>query len=441
MKTLCLGFLISVAAPAAARAQGEVAGTEAASEPEPFVRGTISASGFYYTESASVAPEDNEQASPEPLAYTDERVRLETGNLAGGWGGLGDFRLRLTRGELAARGFEGGGEAHLREAFVVRRGERVDVALGRQILRDVDAIRIDGATVRVKPPGSRWELGGFGGLYPSPFSRSLATDYPDDRTGADLPVAGGGFAAYNTVRNHGGLGLGVVAPRDPDLVDPEPIRAFVSSNGYHLLSDRLDLFHTLVADAAGRGAGELPSAMLGASWRATDRLRIEAGASHMSTFAVEIYVRDLLEKPDPEPDAGAPVQNNLTLVRIGNDEGRLGANLSLPRRVDVWSQARVRRREALLDAEVPMEIAALPADTQIDLSGGVRQKDSLLGLDLTASGVAIRGRRTASSFATLRIRRDFFGGQLGPELEATYVLYRDRCDEGDPTCTGDLAGR
>ena len=88
-----------------------------------------------------------------------------------------------------------------------------------------------------------------------------------------------------------------------------------------------------------------------------------------------------------------------------------------------------------------MELAALEPDTQVDLSGGIRQKGSLLGLDLTASGVAIRGQRTASSFATLRVRRDFFGGQLGPELEATYIRYRDGCGEGDPTCTGDLSGR
>lgn len=410
--------------------------------PPPFVRGLLSSSALFYSESSAgpVAP-GNRQASPEDLAFADLRARLEAGNLASGrWGGLGDFRLRATRDDLSARGFSGGGEYHLREAHVDRRGDRVDIAAGRLVLRDVDAIRVDGAALRLRTAGP-WSYGAFAGLYPNPLSRSLDTDYERGGPERGLPAAGGVWAAYAGPRSHGGFGLAGVSPRDPAAADPHPARVFASSHGYHQVSDRLDLFHYLVVDLAGPSGRQLLSGQLGASWRAGQVVRVEAGFAHMSTDAVEIYVRDLLETPDPSPETGAPVQNNLALVRMASDEGRLGAVLSLPARVDLHGQVRVRRREALTDAELPMEIAALAPDTQLDLSGGIRQRDSLLGLDLAATAVAIRGARTASTFAALRARRELWTGRLSAEVEAGAVDYADRCGDGDPTCTGDLDGR
>jgi hypothetical protein len=423
-----------------ARAQtAEVEAVEQVAAP-PFVRGLLSSSALFYSESsAGPAAPGNRQASPEDLAFADVRARLEAGNLASGrWGGLGDFRLRVTRDDLSARGFTGGGEYHLREAHVDRRGDRVDIAAGRLVLRDVDAIRVDGAALRLRTAGA-WNYGAFAGLYPNPLSRSLDTDY-ERGPERGLPAAGGVWAAYAGARSHGAFGLAGVSPRDPATAD-HPARVFASSHGYHQASDRLDLFHYVVVDLAGPSGRQLLSAQLGASWRAGQMVRVEAGFAHMSTDAVEIYVRDLLETPDPSPETGAPPQNNLALVRMASDEGRLGAVLSLPARVDLHGQVRVRRREALTDAELPMEIAALAPDTQLDLSGGVRQRDSLFGLDLAATAVAIRGARTASTFAALRARRDLWTGRLSAELEAGAVDYADRCGDSDPTCTGDLDGR
>ncbi len=436
-------ILGGLAGPARAQGVPADAGVAEDTAPEPFVRGLLSTSGFFYHEEAPRVVPGNDQESPQDLVFADVRARLEAGNLAGSrWGGLGDFRLRLTQDELSARGFEGGGEYHLREAYVVRRGQTIDLFAGRQILREVDAIRVDGAALRLRSRSGPWEYGVFAGFYPNPLSRSLDTDYDRGDGGAGPPAAGGAWAAYNTGRNHGGFGIGGVAPRDAaDRVDPEPTRVFASWNGYTMVGERLDLFHYVVADLAGREGAELLSAQLGANWRTSDRLRIEAGFGHMSTYAVEIYVRDLLEKPDPQPETGAPVQNNLALVRIASDEGRLGAVLSLPGRVDLHAQVRLRRRDALSDAELPMEIAALGADTQLDLSGGIRQRDSLLGLDLSALVIAIRGDRTATTFATLRAHRVLWRGRLDAELEAGAIDYADRCDGSDLTCTGQLDGR
>jgi len=409
----------------------------------PFTRGLLSTSALFYREDASEVVAGNDQASPQDLELADLRARLEAGNLAGSrWGGLGDFRLRLTTDELAARGFAGGGEYQLREAHVGRRGDRVDLALGRVVLREVDAIRVDGGSLVLRSPGRAWEVGAFAGAYPDPLSRSLDTDYARGGEGAGPPLAGGAWAAYATGRHHGGFGLAGIAPRDAvGASDPQPTRVFASASGYHLVGERLDVFHYLVADVAGPSGAELLSANLGANWRTGSLLRVEAGLSHMSTYAVEIYVRDLLETPDPDPEAGAPAQNNLAIVRMASDEGRLAAVLSLPRRTDLHGEVRLRRREALGDARLPMEIAGLEADDQVDVSGGLRQRDSLLGLDLSGVVISIRGRRTASTFATVRAHRALVDGRLDLELESGLVDYSDRCAADDPTCTGDLDGR
>ncbi len=435
-------LLCGVAAPASAQDAVDQGASGEARAAEPFARGMLSTSALFYREDASEEVAGNDIASPEDLAFADLRTRLEAGNLAGTrWGGLGDFRLRLTGDELSARGFDGGGEYHLREAWIGRRGGRLDLSLGRLIVRDVDASRVDGGSLALRTSGGVWEYGAFAGAYPNPLSRSVDTDYQLGAS-AGPPVAAGTWAAYSSARHHGAFGLAGITPREGSgAADPLPTRVFATSHGHHRMGDRLDLFHYVVGDVAGPSGAELLSANLGASWRASARLRLEAAFSHMSTYAVEIYVRDLLEVPDPAPEAGAPVQNNLALVRMASDEGRLGAVVSLPRRFDVHGQVRLRRRDALSDAQLPMEIAALDADDQVDLSGGLRQRDSLLGLDLSGVVIAIRGKRTASTFATLQARRELVGGRLVAELEAGLTDYRDRCDGGDPTCTGDLDGR
>ena len=82
---------------------------------------------------------------------------------------------------------------------------------------------------------------------------------------------------------------------------------------------------------------------------------------------------------------------------------------------------------------------------QLDLQGGIRQKRSLGGFDLAATGVLIRGDRTSASFATLRGSRLFLEERLGLDLEAGYTQYLDKCAyEGavatELNCTGTAKG-
>ena len=261
------------ARPARAQEGGDApAVTAQPPAPAPSLQGLLATSGLFYREHAATVVPGVRQSSPEDLAFADLRARLEVANVAGGpWGALGDLRVRATGDDLSARGFDGGREYHLREAFLVRRGRRVSLSLGRLVVREVDAVKVDGASVRYQPVVGAWSYGGFAGLYPNPLSRSLDTDYERGDLGTSPPAAGGVWASYETERNHGAFGAGGIAPREAVETAPrDEARVFAASSGYHVLGGRLDAFHQLVVDVAGPGGAALLSGILGVTWRATD---------------------------------------------------------------------------------------------------------------------------------------------------------------------------
>lgn len=436
--------LAVVLAPRLASAQFATRGEDVEEPAEPpaddtEIRGRVSTSGVYYGESSA------EGASPQRLLYTDVRGRVEAEHIEGGaWAALGDLRLRLAADDRAARGWLGGNEVDLKELSATRRGATVDLTLGRLIVREADATTIDGVRVawRAAP---EWELGGFAGMFPSPFARSLEHDYAADdanlRGVTGLPVAAGSWAGYRYRTVHGSVGAAAILPRDADPTEPDPTRVFVTSQGYWRLGKGTDVFHYGVFDLAGEAGAQLLNLQLGLHWRPAPRLLVEGGYSHMSTYALALYVRDLLE--EPSTIAGAPPQQNLVLMRMGADEARAGANYTfLEQRVDVHGELRYRRRESIApdDPLLPPELADLPADTQWDLSAGVRQRRSLGGWTLGANATLIRGDRTSSTFGTLRGTRTFWGDRLDLDADVTYIDYADACSATDPTCTGTSSG-
>jgi hypothetical protein len=433
-----LGSLFAaVALPAAAHAQFVTSGAdldEPAGEAvtDTAYRGRVSTTGVLYDESsdALVDPVLNvgdDPASGQTILYGDLRGRIEAAHIQGGkWDAVGDFRLRLPADELSARGWLGGSESDLREAYFLRRGKKTDLALGRLILRDLDASTVDGVKL-IHRPSRAFELGAFAGLYPNPFSRSLSTDYVPDRAPQDMPAATGAWGGYRTATAHGSIGVAGIFPQDDeDAPDPDPTRAFATASGYWRARPGVDLFHYLVVDLVGRGGTQLMNAQLGLHWRASDVLVVEAGASHMSTYAIELYLRDYLEAPDT-PTPGR-VQNNLFIARMASDEGRLGATyLVRKQRVDVYGQVRYRSRGMIASDDLPAEIADLPPDTQLDVSGGVRQRRSIAGLDLGLSFLYIDGDRTSTQAVTARVRRGFLDDRIDVDLDATYLAYSDTC--------------
>ena len=447
--------LVALALPRAASAQFVAggAGLEAVAEEKAGatdVRGRLSASSTYYAESADDVT--GESASPFALLFSDLRARLSATRLGRvRWGATLDARVRVASDDRAARGAVGGSETDLGEAFVMRRSGKTDVVFGRQLVREADAITVDG--VRVE-----WQAGGTtrGGLFlgasPNPYSRSLGNDYATSdeelRGITDLPIAAGAYAAYRTTRAHGSVAAAALHPRDADPADDDPLRAFAAAQGYLRVRDGLDLHHYAVVEAAGELAGEVSLLQAGFTWRPRSAWLVEAGVSRQSTRAIALYLRELLERPESEllpgaPPPGAPLKANLTLARVGTDEARARATWStLDRRGHVYAEARVRSRDALDDPLLPPELAVLPADRQLDLTAGVRRRQALRGFSLAANVVSIRGDRADSLHLSARAHRSLLHDRLELEFELARVAWEDLCDPAamDPTCTGTSTG-
>jgi hypothetical protein len=443
-------FMLLLPAVAAAQDElvtsGDTAVEDSVEDTTTEYRGRFSTSGVYYKESA-LSEGMNNEASPNALLFTDLRMKAEALHIEGtGWDGLADLRVRYATNELAARGYVGGQEFDLKEIFVVRRlGTSSDLSVGRMMIRDVDATAIDGARVTYRP-SERFELGVFGGLYPNPFSRTFGTDYRRGETPFALPLAAGLWTGYRFERMYGAVGVAGILSRDEE--EPtEPNRAFVTAQGYWRVKDGLDIYHYLAGDVVGAVGTELINLQLGAHWRPQPRLLVEGGVSHMSTYAIQIFLRDLSAFETADAIMGNPFQNNLALIRTGSDEVRGGANYGfLEQRIDLNGELRIRRRGILpgSDEPLPPELAALPVETQIDVQAGVRQRKAVLGVDLGASVVAIRGDRTNSNFLILRATRAFMDDRLQFDLDGTYTTYADTCDyaaDMDPTCMGTTQGQ
>jgi hypothetical protein len=463
--------------PAVAAAQQGFVETAQPDQPEPErnqtrIRMRMDVTGGAFVESQmGAAPVENTSiTSPNSIYWMDVRGKLDARHISGSKvDAMGDLRIRLNPDPSSpSRGYQGGEEYDLKEAYGVYRGEKVDFGFGRQILRDVDAQMIDGLTLlyRTSP---KFEMGFFAGLYPDPFSRSIEDDYKvvsyrvdpatmlqfasGETTVDPIPVAAGTWGGYRYPRAYGAVGLAAVLPRndDPPPLDPaappdSENRLLLTSNGYWRTLQSVDLIHYVVLEARNsRESPNVVNAQLAAHWRASSRLLLEAGASRMSSYAVEVYLRDLLERQIPFvgvcPDIASTlcIQNNIDVIRVASNEVRAGGNYLFPiQRIDVNTQVRYREREGLV---LPEGLPVFNADRQIDAAFGLRKKN-VAGWDLGGSFAVIRGKRTAANVFGARASRQI-GETLYVDLDGGYSQYEDMCDRSMldmRTCDGTARG-
>ncbi len=410
------------------------------------VSGGLSLTGMVLAEKqdGAGAPGD---ASNLMLGYGDLRAWIGGRRLAGGFEFGGDFRLRLT-GDLTredavtgnlpdatARGYDGGREYDLREAWIGRRGDRVDFAFGRLIEREADALRIDGArmTWRMTPA---WRASLFGGFYPNPYARSLLDDYV---SATALAGAAGASVAYDYPRVWGSASAvgtllggnddgGKVDPAAPTAQSRERPRVYLTWTNYLRIADWLDLFHDLVVDVAGAAGAQVTRADVLLHLH-VNRLTVAAGYAHYSSLAVEMYLLSLLA--DRRTYMPGTIENNLIVERTARDEGRLRADVQAIGQLRVYGEARLRRR-ALVDPADDPAFASVQPLTAWDLTLGVRSAGDLAGLRLGAAFSEIVDYRAETRLLTVDAGRDFARGRVS--LDAGFIWEGIRDAGAGMTC-------
>lgn len=438
------------------------------------VNGRISLTGMVLRESQDGKPDPNggtfpADASPVTLVYGDLRGVVEGRKLAGGLEFKVDLRLRLTSdfsqadailGNLStsARGYSGGREYDLREAFLGHRGEHFQIAVGRLFIPESDALRIDGVRLGWRF-SEHWNAAIFGGLYPDPYSRSLTDNYRDPKA---LAGAAGAATAYNYARIWGSASVTAIIHGGPDdggpipptgLMDPagtaqtEAPRVYLTWTNYARIAAWLDFFHDLVVDVTGPAGAQLTRADALAQIHAS-RLQLTFGYGHLSALATEMYLSRLLQ--DRQRFLPGSVENNLIVQRTARDEGRLRADMRAVGRLHVFGEGRVRRR-TLIEASDDPSFAHVDSPLAWEVGGGIRSAGDLFGLRLGLAFTYLLDFRAETKLVTVDLGRDFAAGKLSLDAGFLWEGIRDNgldstssCDPIkmplDPACFGRKSG-
>jgi hypothetical protein len=380
--------------------------------------GSLTSTTFYYRESGSDAPPvrvgaaETYSASPIDRLFTDLRGQLDADHIAGSsFDFRGDVRGRYTGSTYANSDGQGvpfqsgtfhGQEVDVRELYVRRDGASTDVTVGRQYVLELAATRFDGAKLEVQP-GKTWKFILFGGLYPSRISRDIRTDYPRESidvpetrglTEGDrvFPATGGAGIGYRFASAYGSLGVVGILPGgdDTSTLTAEETRVFATANGYWRASSKVDLFHYIVADAAGAAGASLTNLSLSVNFQPTARLRAYASINRTDTETLNVIAQTKLEEPNPlEPQ---PVlQNNIEVQRIAQESARIGLSANFRERFEVSTSGALRRRGELRFENAngmpddATDDVVFPAAQAADITLALVDRKSLADLRLGAS--------------------------------------------------------
>lgn len=417
-------------------------------------QGSLTSSSFYYTESGvdgtPYGPgEPPANGSPYARMWTELRAQLDGRHLKGGrWDARVDARARVVPnpypqdGADPARpqsGMFGDNEYELRELYVVRGGRRSDLFIGRQVIADLGAIKIDGVRLDYAK-NRRWTYLGFAGLYPLRGSRSLATDYPvgidkaNAPTGRVFPAAGGFGGAYRTQNSYGALGAVAIVPTSRDggyggTGTYERPRLYVAANGYWRRSPALDVWHYLIVDLYGSAGTAATNASGGLQWKPSPRLRFQLWANHLSTEALNVQVRDQLEN---EVITNGVVVNNVKVQRIGTTAARaaVSALLGKGRRFELTAALQGRRRpDVVLEAGTIDQ--TLPAAKSLDLHVQAVDRAFYGGLRLEGTFIRTIGlgdasyARSTAQIVRLGASRDLKDGKAQVMGDLSWVTTAD----------------
>lgn len=394
---------------------------------------------------------------------------------------------------LSARGYLGGQEYELRQAYgLLRLSDRYTLQLGRMYVTESDSIKVDGARV-LRSFGGRVQGSAFAGAYPNPFSRSLLTDYaapcgagvldpsaPEPgavngsgpcQSSSALAFAAGLTAKYDLQNLWGAAALtgiymngpgdgGPVVARDtvlmaaqgaPQYLQPaqagvDAPRVFVSwLNSWRPL-ERLTVFSDIVVDLYGSGGPQLTRLVATGTLRLLreDRLSLRLGYAHLSSLAVNLFLRNTLYNRLAGSTLGVAsysvVVNNLTVLRTGRDEVRGTADWRVARQLGVYLDGRFRYRALLNGDSVPgvydrPEYQSNTRSIAGDITAGVRDNGSLYGVRAGLSYTALFDFRAQSHILMLGLGRDLWRERLSLDLSYNLALTSDAGAGNTDTCS------
>ena len=410
-----------------------------------------------------------DDASPALRLFTELRSQLTARRLLGGsWGARADARARLplpcqfttqertlvtdydtSFPELAdcrtQSGTYGGNEYDVRELYVERTGGgSLGMKVGRQYVPEVAAVKVDGARVHYDL-SRRWQVLGFGGLYPSRVSRSVTDDYALPA----LPGIAGVAGAYRYPSVYGAIGAAGILPggNDDATGQAETPRTFVSSNGYWRPTGLLDVYHHAVVDFTGAAGAGITNLSVGLNVKPTRSLRVTAAVHRIDTETLNVIAQERLEDRQNELNL---VQNNLEVARIASQSARLGVSAAFKeRRFEISTQLSIRQRpdELYLCTNATLAMgpcnagnatATFPKSSSAEILLGLVDRRSIGGWRLGATvsqtfGLGEEAFRR-SEWLALRVNgtRSFLDDRLNVDADVGYLYSQDAA--GDATC-------
>jgi hypothetical protein len=408
-------------------------------EDSTLFQGNLTSSTLLYSESGGTLKGSAGQAgagsnSPFSRMFSDLRLQLDARHIRGGrWQARFDVRGRVTNDPAdrsatsvsdntrVQAGFTGDNEAEIKELWITRPGDRIDVFLGRQFVPDLGAVKIDGLRLDYAK-SDRVTLLGFVGAYPVRGSRSIDTDYPVLRRndGSDLgrtpPIAAGAGAAYRTALSYGSFGAGTVAP-----LKAERPRIFLTASGYTRNSSTLDLYHLALVDVVSESGFAVNNLSGGVNFRPSPALHLTASVNHVDTETLNVQAKAFLETPD-----AIGVRNDTAVRRVSSTQIRGGVSVALGQlqqlEVSVGLAGRYR-------PEVDVGGAKFQEATSIDVTGQIVHRNLLssrIGADFIRS-FSLGDVAARSLFLTYRgfLSREFRQGRGSWEAEVAYSSTKD----------------
>ena len=176
-----------------------------------------------------------------------------------------------------------------------------------------------------------------------------------------------------------------------------------------------------------------------------DRLTIRLGYSHMSSLAINMYLSRLIYNRSAGTTLAAigasAVENNLTVLRTGRDEGRVTLDSRFFRRLGGFIEGRVRARSLINGDSVPdvYNTATYTKNTSNlagDVSVGVRDTGTLFGVRASLVYSLIFDYRAQNHVISFDVGRDFWKDRITASLGYTAAVTTDQLANNDKVfCT------